>query len=365
MTTIRFLHTADWQLGLRRHFLSEEALPRYRQARIDALRAMAELARTEGCAFALACGDLFESNQIDRATLDRALEALATFPCPVFLLPGNHDPLDAGTIYRPHHFADHPRARILASSQPIEAAPGVELVAAPWHSKRPQRDLVAAAIEGLGPAPHLRILAAHGETGLAGEHDNPARIDLATLQAAMHDGRLHYAALGDRHSLTEVTPRIWYPGTPEPTAFRETDPGFALVVELDAESCRVARHRVGRWKFLERAWALDGVDPLAEWLESLPDKDRTVLKLDLAGTLGLQAKAALDILLARAAGLFAGLQPGDGLTVLPDELDLSTLGFSGFVRDAVDELAALAPSDRTACDALALLYRLATEGPAR
>ncbi len=92
---------------MRRYFLSEEAQPRYRQARIDAIRTMARIATEERCDFVLVCGDVFESNQIDKRTLHRALEALDTMPCPVFLLPGNHDPLDAGTIYRPSHFEGH------------------------------------------------------------------------------------------------------------------------------------------------------------------------------------------------------------------------------------------------------------------
>ena len=40
----------------------------------------------------------------------------------------------------------------------------------------------------------------------------------------MTDGRLHYIGLGDRHSTTEVTDRIWFSGTQEVTA-----PPFPLV----------------------------------------------------------------------------------------------------------------------------------------
>ena len=34
----------DWQLGMRRHFLDEDALPRYMQARIDVIKSIGELA---------------------------------------------------------------------------------------------------------------------------------------------------------------------------------------------------------------------------------------------------------------------------------------------------------------------------------
>ncbi|MFH1743057.1 MAG: metallophosphoesterase, partial [bacterium] len=92
---LRFLHTSDWQLGMTRHFLAEGAQERYSQARFDAIRTMGRIAKDEECQFMLVCGDVFESNQVDRKTVARALEALKDVPVPVFILPGNHDPLNA------------------------------------------------------------------------------------------------------------------------------------------------------------------------------------------------------------------------------------------------------------------------------
>ena len=364
MSRIRFLHTADWQLGMRRHFLSEEALPRYRQARIDAIRTIGAIAEEQRCAFVVVGGDVFESNQIDSQTLRRAVKALDALPVPAYLLPANHDPLDAGTIYRPQNFKDHPNITILASNEPVEAAPGVEIVGAPWLSKRPQRDLVAEACARLQPEiGTLRILVGHGAAGVAGDHDDPAQIRLDAVEAALGDGRIHYCALGDRHSVTRLHDRIWYAGTPEPTTFRETGPGFVLVVEVDESNCKVERHAVAQWSFVEKAWALDAspdVGALASWLDAFEHKERTVLKLRLEGSLSLKAKAQLDGVLATAADDFAGLQErSERLVVVPDDLDLSDLGLGGFARSAVDELTDLAGDDTTARDALALLYRLA------
>ncbi len=73
---IRFLHTSDWQLGMTRRFLSEEAQARYTQARFDAIRTMGRIAKEKQCQFMLVCGDSFESNQVDRKTVARAIEAL-------------------------------------------------------------------------------------------------------------------------------------------------------------------------------------------------------------------------------------------------------------------------------------------------
>ncbi len=74
---VRFLHTSDWQLGMTRHLFAEGAQERYSQSRFDAIRRMGQIARDEKCQFMLVCSDAFESNQVDRKTVARALEALS------------------------------------------------------------------------------------------------------------------------------------------------------------------------------------------------------------------------------------------------------------------------------------------------
>ena len=41
---MRFLHTADWQLGMTRHFLNGEAQPRYSASRREAVAALGPVA---------------------------------------------------------------------------------------------------------------------------------------------------------------------------------------------------------------------------------------------------------------------------------------------------------------------------------
>jgi len=72
----RFLHTGDWQLGMTRHFFSEGVQERFAQSRFDAIRELGRIAEEENCQFMVVCGDVFESYQVDRKTVSRALEAL-------------------------------------------------------------------------------------------------------------------------------------------------------------------------------------------------------------------------------------------------------------------------------------------------
>src|ERR1035437_5406397 len=81
----KFIHTADWQLGMTRHFLEGEAQARYTQARFDVVRGIAALATNENCDFVIVSGDVFESNLLDKRVIVRSLDALIAFSVPVFL----------------------------------------------------------------------------------------------------------------------------------------------------------------------------------------------------------------------------------------------------------------------------------------
>jgi DNA repair exonuclease SbcCD nuclease subunit len=370
---IRFLHSGDWQLGMTRSVLGDEAQARFAEARIAVVRRLGELARAQRCDFALVCGDVFESSQIERRTLVRALEAIASIPVPVHLLPGNHDPLDAASLYRSAAFRDAApgHVHVLDDARPREVAPGVELVGAPWLSRRPARNPALDALDALGPPGPLRILAAHGGVDvLTPDRRDASLLPLAPVEAAIEAERIHYAALGDRHSKTRVgaTGRIWYAGAPEATDFDEREPGFALVVELDRAGARVEAHHVGTWRFA-RPPAVDlagpgDLDALADRLTDFDAKERTALRLELRGALDLHGAARLDALLDRARDLFAGIDARTSeLRVAADAGEVADLALSGFAARAVDRLTAEAdaetPDARIARDALALLVRLA------
>ena len=103
---IRFLHTGDWQLGMTRHFFSEGVQERFAQSRFDAIRRLGQIAKEENCDFMVVCGDVFEFNFVDQKTVVRACEALKDVSVPVYLLPGNHDPLNAASVFRNEMFLD-------------------------------------------------------------------------------------------------------------------------------------------------------------------------------------------------------------------------------------------------------------------
>jgi DNA repair exonuclease SbcCD nuclease subunit len=371
----KFVHTADWQLGMTRHFLADEAQARFTAARIEAITSIGALAVEEGCSFVVVGGDVFESNQVERQVVVRSLEAMKSTPDVTFyLLPGNHDPLDAASVFRSKTFLDNCPGNVvvLENSDPVLASDGIEIVGAPWPNKRPLVDLVTHAVTELPSDGTLRVVVGHGGTdSLSPDPNNPALVVLRDLEASIAAGTVHYVALGDRHSTTEVggTGRIWYSGAPEPTAYDEIDPGNVLIVDLSPDSVTVERRRVGTWQFVRRDFDVTGPEDcqkVEHFLEEISDKARTIVKLSLVGQLSLADMARLEATLDHASDLLGALERWErrcDLVVLPDDDDFGGLGLSGFAAAGLEDLRALgagAGDDAlTARDALGLLYRLA------
>lgn len=371
---MRFVHTADWQLGMTRHFLDADAQARFTDARLDAISRLGAVAAEQEAEFVVVCGDVFEDNRLAPAVVARSLDRIAAIGCPVYLLPGNHDPLDAASIYTSEVFARHRPANVIVLDAPgvHEVRPGVELLAAPWFSKHPTGDPLTEAVAAAAPpaAGVIRIAVGHGGTLPVGAQDQRL-IDVTALSERITAGALRYVALGDRHSVTEVAQGIWYSGAPEVTNFdhKETGSGSVLVVDVPEEGpSTVTAVRVGTWRFASREFPLSSERDVAAAvgaLSALPDKDRTVVKVGFTGTVGLAAKAELDREIEALRARFAAVELWErktDLAVLPGEAELESLELTGPAADAAQELLGVARSggerSADASGALALLYRL-------
>jgi DNA repair exonuclease SbcCD nuclease subunit len=381
---MRFIHTADWQLGMTRHFLNDEAQPRYSAARRDAVAALAALAAEVEAEFVVVAGDVFEHNQLAPQVVAQSLEAMRVIGVPVYLLPGNHDPLDAGSVYTsPLFLAQRPANVVVLDGDVVDVRPGVQIVSAPWRSKKPTHDLLGAALDELDGDGTLRIAVGHGGVDIfEPDREKPSQIRLATVEAALDRGAVHYVALGDKHSRMRVggSGRVWYSGSPEVTNYDHVEPdsGHVLVVDVDeadpGHPVRVDAHRVGRWRFLTLRHTVDSARDVTDLdinLDNLGDKERTVVQVGLNGTLSVTDMAALEECLATYGRLFAALTRWDretDIAVLPAEGEFDDLGVGGFAAAAVDELVALAASGgEQAADAqaaLSLLRRIVDKGSA-
>ena len=96
---VKFVHTADWQIGMKGGGLgaAAELVARERVRTIDRVLGVAE---EHGADFVVACGDLFEHNQVSQELVEDVARAIAgRRNVQVHAIPGNHDLPGAGSVW--------------------------------------------------------------------------------------------------------------------------------------------------------------------------------------------------------------------------------------------------------------------------
>ncbi len=370
----RFLHTADWQIGRQFASFDPEHAPILAEARIAVVERLAALALEHRVDAVLVAGDVFDAQTVSERTLRRLFNALAAYPGPWLLIPGNHDAALAESVWtRAQRLGAVPAHvhLLLAPELRLFEAQGFAVLPAPLAQRHTYNDLTAWFDQADTPAGLLRIGLAHGSVqGLLSEDIDSAN-PIAPGRAA--SARLDYLALGDWHGCKRIDARTWYAGTPEPDRFKDNGSGQALLVEIDAPGAepRVTPLQVGRFRWQAIAGVLQvasDVDALEAQLEGLDANDvvdlRVQGRIDLAGLQRLQA--AIGRAEARARHLQADLS---ALRLAPTDEDIAGLRADGYLGEVMQELReAQAGADpaqaRIAQDALALLAAELARGAA-
>jgi len=226
---VKFIHTADWQLGMKAAHVGEAAV-RVREERLAAARRAVGAAREQGAEFVLIAGDTFEDNGVERALIQKVADILGGCRVPVYLIPGNHDPLTPGSVWEHPAWKTMEHVHVLREEKPVDI-PGGILYPCPVKDKRSRKDPTAWIRSEDKGANSIGL--AHGtvEGIQQAEPDHPIARDAASRAG------LDYLALGHWHSTaTYLAPdgsvRMAYCGTHEPTSFGERDSGNVLVVEI-------------------------------------------------------------------------------------------------------------------------------------
>ncbi|KAF1072310.1 DNA repair exonuclease [Variovorax sp.] len=370
----RFLHTADWQIGRQFASFDPKHAPILAEARIAVVERLAALALEHRVDAVLVAGDVFDAQTVSERTLRRLFNALAAYPGPWLLIPGNHDAALAESVWtRAQRLGAVPPHvhLLLAPELRLFEAQGFAVLPAPLAQRHTYNDLTAWFDEADTPAGLLRIGLAHGSVqGLLSEDIDSAN-PIAPERAA--SARLDYLALGDWHGCKRIDARTWYAGTPEPDRFKDNGSGQALLVEIDAPGAepRVTQLQVGRFRWQAIAGVLQvatDADALEAQLEGLDAHDVVDLRvhgrIDLAGLQRLQA--AIGRAEARARHLQADLS---ALRLEPTDEDIAGLRADGYLGEVMQELReAQAGADpaqaRIAQDALALLAAELARGAA-
>jgi DNA repair exonuclease SbcCD nuclease subunit len=342
---VRFVHTADWQIGRPFDNIPGDAGAALRDARFEAVRRIAGLATEARADAVLVAGDIFDGNLVSDATLRRLLAATEGFAGPWVLLPGNHDAGHAGCVWDRLERMGPPE-NILVPREPgvLGLAHGrLAVIAAPLVERRTFDDLTRFMDTAETPAGAVRVGLAHGSIAEllpeAADAPNPIAPDRAER------ARLDYLALGDWHGTLQVGPTTWYAGTPEPDRLRSKEAGNVLLVEIEAAGAppKIRRVGVGRhvWQALELelSAADDPASLLERRLAEIPAPERTLLFLRLDGLVGLEARQRVAEVLAARGAVLRHLELDDaGLRAQPEEDEVTALRALAVVGEAAAAL---------------------------
>lgn len=364
---IRFLHTADWQIGKPFGGYGEAVRNELRIERFRAVERLAAMASGRGADFVLVAGDVFDGNTVADRDVLRTLEAMSGFRGPWILLPGNHDASLSASVWT--RLADlRPPANIRPAllPEPIALLEGrVAVLPAPLTRRQEGADVTTWFDGAPTPPGAFRIGLAHGSV----EGRLPAKAEAPNPIHPERAGRarLDYLALGDWHGFLRIAPRTFYSGTPEPDRYPQNEPGFAALVEIDAPGAepRVERLATGRFRWRSLRLDLDGgAEAFEEAMAALESPSTTLLDLALAGTLTLRGRADLDAGLQRwRSRLFDLRLRDDDLADAPDGEDFDRMEAEGFVGVALERLRRKAgdPADPERAAAALALRRLFSE----
>ena len=269
---LKLLHTADWHLGRRFRSFSANDEKKLMRARLDVLDRILLSAERNAVDAVLCAGDLFDDphpiqewwEQVAGCFKKRAWKTR-----PVFMLPGNHDPLLADSVWRKPSFRSMlPEWVHVVDRDDFEYSlpSNAVLYAVPCNSKAGQRDPTGAIPKREPGDERIRIGMVHGSTFDATEYETnfPIAVDAAITRG------LDYLAIGDTHGFRFVPenrlhPPTIYPGAPEATAFDEKGPGSVAVVLFDRKGkATVKPERVAHWTWEEsHITTLDQLNQLA------------------------------------------------------------------------------------------------------
>jgi DNA repair exonuclease SbcCD nuclease subunit len=365
--TFTFVHTADWQIGKPFGALPPEKVALLKDARLTAISRIAEIARREGAGHVLVAGDVYESRDVPDRDLTQSLERMRRERDLTWhLLPGNHDPAQPGGVWERLSRKGVPaNVRFHLAPTPVAIAPNVALLPAPLTARSSASD-PTAWMEDIATPEAYRIGIAHGSVqGFGG--DGEAAVPISPMRA--QSARLDYLALGDWHGLTRISPRVWYSGTPEPDRYPDNEPGFVLVVRLQAPGADpvVTRHATAQYTWTRRTFELTSQASLdrleQDLLAECPSPERVLLALTLNGSPSLGVWSEAEVRLGGLAERLFHLEVDSSrLEVLAEAMDLDELG-TGDLRRAAELLSAMAKDaahPQQACASLALrkLHRM-------
>ena len=264
---IKLLHAADLHLDSPFSGLSPEQAAARRKEQRELPAKLAELCRVHGCDALLLAGDVFDGESVAPETVEALLAAFAACPCPVFLAPGNHDPLSAASPYRTERWPVNVHIFASRAISPVELPEQhCRVFGAGFESA------YESGLLGGFSAPQdgwVNVMVLHGDAL------NPNSPYNAVTKEQIAASGLRYLALGHIHQASGLlraghTAYAW-PGCAMGRGFDELGAKGAYLGTLDENGCKLEFLPLCKRKY-EILRVAAGSDALAAVEAALPEQ---------------------------------------------------------------------------------------------
>jgi len=230
---VKFIHMADLHLDMPFTNLNKEkglSAVRRKEQR-EALKSVLDRAVAEKVDFILIAGDLFEYNYVRKSTIAYVIELFSSIDIPIFISPGNHDPITEDSYYRTIEWPNN--VHIFSDLEKVELD-NANIYGKGFKTIKDNGDgLNNFVIEN---DEELNIVLIHGTLDLPeafSEGYNP----LTSKQ--VKEWKADYIALGHIHKMNVMKNNIVYPGSLMSLGFDEPGEHGAMLVELDKNKSQI------------------------------------------------------------------------------------------------------------------------------
>jgi DNA repair exonuclease SbcCD nuclease subunit len=233
---LRVVHTSDVHLGAYAGSGDEKWNAR-RELMEQTFGRVIDLANDVGADALLIAGDFFDNDRVPEETVTFAARQIARFQGQTFLIPGNHDPMDPGSIYWRHDMEAIARRLTIVREHRGELVEpeGLDLVL--WGRAYLDTDWHFKPLEGLPERTDSRwhIALGHGHfVPDGGETHRSLLIRESEIAAAA--GHWDYIGLGHWEPHADVSTggaTAVYSGAPMPLSDANRRAGLAAIVDFD------------------------------------------------------------------------------------------------------------------------------------
>lgn len=314
---VRFIHTSDWQIGMKGGGLGE-AGERVAKQRIESINRILEIAEEQDADFVVVAGDAFEDNRVAYNDVEQVARIIRAHPSVmVHAIPGNHDLPGPGSVWNRSALKGIPNLKVYLSTDPVEVKEGVVLHPCPVFSRYSGTDPLSK-LPDLSSIDGIHIAIAHGHLITITFGKSQENIVLPIDPNHVERNGLDYLALGHWHGTKLINAqgdrcRIAYSGTHEQTAYDEVNAGNVLLVEIEEKGAlpqvEVIHSGKLRWGNEQMEFAEDETLDRLEGLLSSADYD--LLRLELSGELSESLYPEYKGLLETALSRFLDLRIRD------------------------------------------------------